>query len=51
MAWRIGQAADWEGAFTSGTGEIGISDKEVPLAKKLRSHIGWESSSTAGIQY
>ncbi len=34
-----------------GSGEIDIQPKEVPIAKKLRAHLNWESSSLDGTVY
>lgn len=34
-----------------GNGEIDIQPKEVPIAKKLRAHLNWESSSLNGTVY
>jgi len=34
-----------------GSGEIGVHEKEVPIANKLRAHIEWEASSLEGTKY
>lgn len=34
-----------------GEGRIDIQEKEIPVAKKLRAHLGWESSGVSGTVY
>ena len=34
-----------------GDGSIAMNPKEVPVAKKLRGHLEWESSSVQGTVY
>lgn len=45
----VGAARKIEKAM--GDGRIDIQDKEIPVAKKLRAHLGWESSDVSGTVY